>query len=134
MRELVAFPDSERAVIQYLTPALNAYDATIPIDVRGAGKRFVRVRRVGGTEGDVAHDNPTVDVIVWHETDYERMRLALHLWSVLRACAGDATADAVLHYRDTFLGPRQIPDPADDTKSVCMFTVTLIVRSRLTPE
>lgn len=129
MRDLVVFPDSEKAAVELLAPVLAAYDPAIPIDVRGAGPRFVRVRRVGGTEADVAHDNPTLDVLVWHDSDYERMRLASHLWAALRAVDGDLTSDAVVIYRDTVLGPRQIPDPADDTRTVCLFTVTLLVRS-----
>lgn len=130
MRELVTFPDAERAAIEYLTPILNAYDPNIPIDVRGAAPRFVRVRRVGGAEDDVAHDRPTLDVQVWHDTDAERMRLAHHLWAALRAADGDQTSQAVLIYRDTVLGPRQMPDPADDTRAICLFTVTLLVRAR----
>lgn len=130
MRESVVFPDAERAAIEFLTPVLNAYDPTIPIDVRGGGGRFVRVRRVGGAEVDVAHDHPIIDVHVWHDTDAKRMELAQLLWAALRASDGDETTDAVLMYRDTVLGPRQMPDPADDTKTVCLFTATLIVRAR----
>jgi hypothetical protein len=129
MREAIVFPDAEKATIDYLTPVLADFDPAIQIDVRGGGGRFVRVRRVGGAELDLAHDHPTVDVLVWHDTDWERMRLALTLWGALRAAEGDNTGTAVLYYRDTVLGPRQIPDPADDTKTLCMFTVTLIVRS-----
>ena len=130
MREPVVFPDAEKAVIEYLAPVLAAYDPDVPMDVRGAGPRFVRVRRIGGAEDDVAHDHPSLDVLVWHDTDRSRMALAMVLWGALRAADGDTTSEAVLVYRDTMLGPRQTPDPADDTKTVCLFTVTLLVRAR----
>jgi hypothetical protein len=130
MREVVTFPDAEKAVIDYLLPVLAAYQGGgIPIDVRGGGKRFVRVRRVGGTELTVAHDSPVLDVLVWHDTDFKRMALAQHLWAALRAADGDETTQAVLLYQSTTLGPRQMPDPADPNNSVAMFTVSMLVRS-----
>jgi hypothetical protein len=130
MREHVVFPDAEKAVIEYLQPVLAAFDPDVPIDVRGAASRFVRVRRIGGAEADVAHDHPSLDVHIWHDTDRSRMALGMVLWGALRAADGNTTSEAVLIYRDTILGPRQVPDPADDTKTVCLFTVTLLVRSR----
>ena len=128
MRELVEHPDAERAVITYLLPLLDAYGGGVGIDVRGGGGRFVRVRRVGGTEHTPNHDAPMLDVLVWHDSDYSRMALARHLWAALRAADGDVAGDAVVLYLDTVLGPRQVPDPADDTKTVCMFTVRMAVR------
>lgn len=127
MRPVVAFPDAESVVTEYLAPLLAAYDNAIPIGVRGGGGRFVRVRRVGGAEDSIVLDHPTIDVIVWHDSDRERMRLAQYLWAVLRA-ADDVVIGARLTYRDTVLGPRQMPDPADDTKACCLFTVTVLTR------
>lgn len=129
MREVVVFPDAELAVIEYLRPVLAALDSAIPIDVRGGGGRFVRVRRVGGSEDDVAHDHPTLDVFVWHDRDSTRMQLAMQLWAALRASDGDTTTHAVIYYRDTVLGPRQMPDPADPTKTCVLFTVTMLTRA-----
>ena len=128
MRELVVHPDAEKAVITYLLPVLTSYDPTVGIDVRGGGGKFVRVRRVGGVDLTPNHDAPTVDVLVWHDTDYKRMALARHLWGALRAAEGDVAGDAVVTYLGTVLGPRQMPDPADDTKTVCLLTVRLAVR------
>jgi hypothetical protein len=129
MRELVAYPDAEKAVITYLVPILQAYGGGVGIDVRGSGGRFVRVRRIGGTEASPAHDRASLDVLVWHDTDLLRMRLAQHLWAALRAADGDEAAGAVLSYSGTVLGPRQMPDPADANKSVCLFTVELLLRN-----
>ena len=128
MRELTVHPDAEKAVIDYLLPVLDAYGGGVSIDVRGGGGRSVRVRRVGGTEYTPNHDAPVLDVLVWHDSDYSRMALARHLWAALRAADGDQVGTAVLLYLDTTLGPRQVPDPADDTKTVCLFTVRMAVR------
>lgn len=129
MREVTPFPDAEKAVIGWLLPVLENVWPDYGIDVRGGGGKFVRVRRIGGTEADVAHDRPTVDVLVWADSDQERMRVAHHLWAVLRAAEGDRVDDAVLYYASTVLGPRQMPDPADPSASVCMFTVQLLLRA-----
>lgn len=129
MRELVVYPDAEKVVITYLVPILQAYGGGVGIDVRGAGGRFVRVRRIGGGDASPAHDRAAIDLLVWHDTDLLRMRLAQHLWGALRAADGDEAAGAVLVYLSTTLAPRQMPDPADATKSVCMFTVELLVRN-----
>ena len=76
---------AEKAAIGYLLPHLPE---GVGIDVRGAGGRFVRVRRVGGTSASPLHDAPMLDVLVWHDSDLERMALAQHVWAVLRAAAG----------------------------------------------
>lgn len=128
MEPVTVYPDAEKVAIDYLMPPLSAYDSSVPISVRGSGPRFVRVRRVGGTEESPAHDRPVLDVIVWHDSDKSRMALASQLWGWLRAAA-DTVGPAVLYYDATVLGPRQMPDPADDTKTVCMFTVQMLVRS-----
>jgi hypothetical protein len=96
--------------------------------VRGGGGRFVRVRRVGGVELTPLHD----------AADARRARSGTT--TTCSACASRSrcgqccaqqrairAGDAVLLYDSTTLGPRQMPDPADDTKSVCMFSVQMIV-------
>jgi len=117
--------DAEAVVIAYLTPALPP---GFPIDVRGGGGQFVRVRRIGGTEHSPNHDEPAIDVLVWHDDDHARMQLALTLWARLRGANNDPAGDGVLTYTSTTQGPRQMPDPADDTKTVCLLTVQLLVR------
>lgn len=129
MLPVTEYPDAEKAVIDYLMPLLSAYDNTVKIDVRGGGGRHVRVRRIGGVELTPGHDQPTLDLIVWHDDDRKRMRLAQRLWALLRAANNDRAGDAVVCYSSTFLGPRQLPDPADATKTVCMVTVSMIVRT-----
>jgi hypothetical protein len=117
--------DAEQVVIAYLQPHLPA---GVDIDVRGGGGHFVRVRRIGGVESSPNHDRPVLDVIIWHDDDKQRMSLALELWTLLRAAAGDEAAGGVLMYGSTTLGPRQMPDPADDTQVVCLFTVEMVTR------
>lgn len=129
MLPVTVFPDAEAAAITYLLPKLTAYDNSVKIDVRGTGTRFVRVRRVGGVELSPAHDLARIDLIVWHDSDKLRMQLAQQLWAWLRAANNDRAGSAVVLFSSTTLGPRQMPDPVDDTKTVCMFTVELVVRS-----
>lgn len=129
MLPVTVFPDAEAAAITYLLPKLTAYDNSVKIDVRGTGTRFVRVRRIGGVELSPAHDLARIDLIVWHDSDKLRMQLAQQLWAWLRAANNDRAGSAVVLFSSTTLGPRQMPDPVDDTKTVCMFTVELVVRS-----
>lgn len=126
MREVVAYPDAERAAVLYLRPHLPS---GVGIDVRGGGGRFVRVRRIGGLPLSPAHDRPTIDVLCWHDSDHARMELAQLMWGLLRAAAGDVVEGTVLSYAATLLGPRQMPDPADPAKAVCMFSVDLVTRN-----
>jgi len=129
MLPLSSLVDAESAAITYLMPLLAADFPDVQISNRGSGARFVRVRRVGGVELSPNHDRPQLDVIVWHDSDKTRMQLAMSLWLWLRAANNDVAGDAVVLYASTTLGPRQLPDPADSTKTVCMFTVELITRA-----
>lgn len=129
MLPLTVYPDAEAAAINYLVPLLGSYDSSVQIGVRGAGARYVRVRRVGGSALSPNHDLATLDVLVWHDSDKTRMALAQHLWACLRAANNDRAGDAVVLFNSTTLAPRQMPDPADDTKTVCLFTVQLVCRS-----
>lgn len=125
------FADAEKATIDYLMPHLTRYGGGVGIGVtKGPGSRFVRVRRVGGSGLTPNHDLATMDVLVWHDNDRERMRLAQFLWAALRDAANAQTPEAHISYASTVLGPRQMPDPADATKSVCLFTVSVLTRSR----
>lgn len=128
MIPVTPYADAEAAAVDFLSPLLTAHDPTVTIGVRGSGGRFVRVRRVGGVELTPNHDRPALDVLVWHDTDKTRMALANQLWAWLRAASNDLAGGAVVLYGSTILGPRQMPDPADETKTVAMFTVELIVR------
>ena len=123
---LAVYPDAEKIAIAYLTPHLRS---GFTIDVRGGGGHHVRVRRIGGIGLTPNHDNPVVDVLVWHDTDLLRMAVAQELWAALRAANGDTAGPGTVLYQATTLGPRQMPDPADETKSIAMFTVALITRA-----
>jgi hypothetical protein len=128
MLPVTPYADAEKAAIDYVMPLLAAYDPAMPIGVRGGGGRFVQVRRVGGTDETPGHDRAVIDVLVWHDTDRLRMQYANQLWAWFRAANNDPAGVAVVLYSGTVLGPRQMPDPADDTKTVCMFTVELVIR------
>jgi hypothetical protein len=127
-------PDAEVVTLEYLRPRLTAiaeWQTAKLGTVVGTSRPFVQLRRVGGSSEWPGVDAPTLDVIVYHDTDHNRMRLAHACWALLRSAASDATDSGVVSYVSTLLGPRQMPDPADTTKRVAMFTVDLLTRARL---
>lgn len=128
---LTVYADAEDVAIGYLEPNLPDVDEGDPftINIRNGAGHHIRVRRVGGPAATPGHDNPMLDVLVWHDTDKLRMAAAQELWGHLRAANGDVVADkGVITFESTFLGPQRLPDPADDTKEIVMFTVSLLVR------
>jgi hypothetical protein len=130
MLPVTEFPDAEKVVIDYLVALLadEPEFSDVTIDVRGGGGRHIRVRRIGGTAHSPAHDLPTLDVMVWHDTDLLAMRLTQRLWAWLRAANNDPAGDATLCYSASLMAPRQMPDPADSTKTLCMCTVEMLTR------
>lgn len=134
MQPVVTLPDAELVVLDYLRPRLTgmAQWSTVKLGTLVSTARpFVQVRRVGGAGQWPGVDAPTVDLVIYHDTapaDQNRMALAMACWSLLQAAASDRVASGVLSYTGTTLGPRQMPDPADATRRVAMFTVDLLTR------
>lgn len=132
MLPVETLPDAELAAVEYLRPRLVALPdwSTVKVGTLVPSHRpFVQVRRIGGASETPGVDAPTLDVIAYHDTDGSRMRLALACWSLFKAAATDRAGTAVVSYTGTMLGPRQMPDPADSTKRVAMFTVDLLTRT-----
>jgi hypothetical protein len=143
MLPVVVTPDAELAVLDYLRPqfsggygvgeyGIGAFGGPTGVKlgtVVPSTRPFVQVRRIGGSSELPGYDQPRVDVIVYHDTDHNRMGLAMLCWALLKAAAADRAGDAVVSYVETTLGPRQMPDPANATARVAMFTCDLLVRS-----
>ena len=93
---------------------------------------FGQIRRVGGTQETPRHDRARMDVLIWHSNDANRMDTALVLRALSRAASNDATPHGTVTFPDDgrgeFLGPRQMPDPANPDARVVMFTHELYVR------
>jgi hypothetical protein len=130
MQPVVALPDAEMVVLDYLRPrmASTSWPTAKLGTVVPATRPFVQVRRVGGSSELPGVDAPRLDLVVYHDTDHNRMALALACWTLLKAAASDRTNSGVITYTATTLGPRQMPDPTDSTKRVVMFTVDVLTR------
>lgn len=131
MLPVVTLPDAELVALEYLRPRLTAmpeWSTTKIGTLVPASRPFVQLRRIGGASAWPGVDAPRIDVVVYHDTDHNRMRLALTCWGLFQAAASDRVASGVVTYTSTTLGPRQMPDPADPTKRVAMFTVDLLIR------
>lgn len=143
MLPVVTLPDAEIAVLDYLRPhfaggygagayGVGAYGSPTGIKlgtVVPAARPFLQVRRIGGASELPGVDQPRIDVIVYHDSDYNRMGFAMSCWALLKAAAADRAGQAVVSYVETTLGPRQMPDPANPSARVAMFTVDLLVRA-----
>lgn len=131
MRPVVVLPDAELAVLDFLRAWLVSLPrwSTLQLGTLVPAHRpFLQIRRVGGSSDLPGVDAPRVDVIAYHATDYDRMALARDAWAFLVAAASTRAGDARVSYLSTVMGPRQMPDPADDTRRVVMLTVDLLVR------
>lgn len=133
MLPVVVTPDAELAVLDYLRPLLAAraepYAAGVKVQtVVSSTRPLIQPSRIGGASELPGVDQPRLDLVVYHDTDFNRMALATLAWSLLKAAASDRAGSAVVSYVSTLMGPRKMPDPADSTKRVAMFTVDLLVR------
>jgi hypothetical protein len=86
-------------------------------------------------------DNPRLQAQVWYTTgaitdEKNRQDLAQLVWALLRGIRGQQVTIAgwpvpVVCYRvATFGGPANVPDPADDTKTITQLSVEIGMRGR----
>ncbi len=130
MLPVVILPDAELVVLDYLRPRLATPWPTLQLGTLVPAHRpFLQVRRIGGAVETPGVDAPRVDLVAYHTGgDHDRMRLARDAWAYLKAAASDRAGTGVVTYVATTMGPRQMPDPTDNTKRVAMFTVDLLTR------
>lgn len=120
--------DAEKRVVDLihdrLIPSVSAL-AGFTVGTRVApGKtptNFIRVRNIGGTSESYA-ERWRVDVMVWTDgsigSEAQRNRTA----SILLACLRKYLRCTV------FATPIPLPDPADNTKTMSLFTVELLLK------
>ena len=82
----------------------------------------VMVRHVGGVTQGRTHDRPRVDVLVWADGTVKTQGAALKM---ARTLHGMVRRD--LRCRD-FASPVLLPDPADSSKKLALFTIELLTR------
>lgn len=120
--------DAEKAIVDVihdtLIPSLPDLSGFTVGTVMAAGvspKNYIRVRTIGGGSADYA-ERTRVDVMVWTDgtigTEAKRGRISRLLMAHLRKnlrCKIFAT-------------PIPLPDPADPTKTISLFTVELLLK------
>jgi hypothetical protein len=142
------YPDAELVGVTFLRAALaaraEAYATGVLVGTKPrAGvlpQKYVRVRRVGGSEAFRVADSPRLQVQVWFGTgadatdESNRVALAQLVWALLRGMrSAEVTIPAwpvpVVCYRvATFGGPVTLPDPADVSRSITQLTVEVAMR------
>lgn len=135
LRQLILYPDAEQTVVKYLRAQLGvraeSYAQKVSVGTRmptAVPGRYVLIRRAGGTNVGVVVDAPRLDVMVWHDDDFQRVALAQLARGILLATVGQV-ANGVPVYRVTeFVGPINMPDPANEDRTVTMFTVEMRLR------
>jgi hypothetical protein len=146
----VLYPDAELVAITYLRAALAArlepYAAGVKVNnllTPGATEpKLVRIRRRGGVQQHQVADGPRLQVQVGYQTgaaatdEANRQALSQLVWALLRAMQGaDVTIPdwpvPVTCYRvATFGGPANLPDPADNSRTITQLTVEVGMRGR----
>jgi hypothetical protein len=150
MTSVALYPDAELVAVTYLRAALAARSEAYATGVQvhnlvPAGVRvpkLVRVRRTGGAQLNPVADSPRLQVQVGYSTEqaatdeHDRQQLAQLVWALLRAAQGlEVTVPGwpgpvVLYRVATFGGPVNLPDPADNSRTVTQLTVEVGMRGR----
>lgn len=149
MDAVALYPDAELVAVTWLRARLadraEPYAAGVTVGTRVAPAqspgKYVRLRRLGGTELHRVADSPRIQAQVWYLTgavtdEANRQALAQLVWALLRGIRGqDVTIPGwpvpVTCYRvATFGGPANFPDPADGTRTITQLTVEIGMRGR----
>ncbi len=136
-RPVVLAPDAELVAVDVLRSGLavrpESYVAGAKVGTRmpaaTAPGRYLLVRRVGGTMAGLVFDEPRLDVLVWHEDDAGRVRLANLARAVLLAAPGSTPLGVAVYRVEEFAGPANLPDPLNETRTVTLFTVAIRLRA-----
>jgi hypothetical protein len=149
MDPVALYPDAELVGVTWLRARLAERAEAVAAGVTVGTKvppgtspgKYVRLRRLGGVELHRVADNPRLQAQVWYTTgaitdEKNRQDLAQLVWALLRGIRGQQVTIAgwpvpVVCYRvATFGGPANVPDPADDTKTITQLSVEIGMRGR----
>jgi hypothetical protein len=142
------YPDAELVAVTALRAALacraEAYAAGVTVGTKPRPgqlpQKYVRLRRVGGTEAFRVADAPRLQAQVWFNTGAEatdeanRQALAQLVWALLRGMRstevviGGWPVPVVCYRVATFGGPVNLPDPADPGRTITQLTVEVAMR------
>lgn len=130
---IVTQVDAEKFALDYLfallpsIPEAAGYTVGTRVEPNVTPSKAIRLRLIGGvTESRIAA-RPRLDVRIWADgsaaTEGEAKRLA-------RILLGHMEADLKCR---TFAGPVPLPDPADASKVLVLFSVELLLRGVQSP-
>lgn len=146
MAEIIVGPDAEQVVLTWLRQAVAAASPApsfadglklrtkLEPGVSPAGP-FATLRRSGGVMTNLVEDAARIDFRVWHDSDGERMALALWLRALAFSSRGSMvtvprTAGPVTIGRwSEFVGPGRFPDPQDGAREIILFTAEVRLRA-----
>lgn len=122
---LVVPADPERTVVDFIhdliptLPDLAGWSVSTIIPAGVTPTKRIAVRSIGGSDEQVVAARPRVDIRVWGDgTEANRSRVARLLLAHLQR-----------QFRvSVFASPVPLPDPADNTKTLTLFTVELLLR------
>ncbi|MEU7843949.1 hypothetical protein AB0B39_23650 [Micromonospora sp. NPDC049114] len=149
MRPVALYPDAELVAVTWLRARLadrsEPYASGVTVGTKvtpgSSPTKYVRLRRLGGTELHMVADNPRLQAQVWYSTgatsdEANRQALAQLVWALLRGIQGqDVTVPGwprpvTCSRVGTFAGPTPVPDPADNTRTITQLTVEIGMRGR----
>lgn len=120
--------DADKVVVDYLydlMPKLadtKGWKVGTRISAGQNPTNFVQVKTIGGGDEQIVASRPRVDIRVWADgtinTEGQRKRVA----RMLLACLQKRFRCKV------FAAPIDVPDPANDSREITLFTVELILR------
>lgn len=147
MTAVALYPDAELVAVtalrQLLAARSESYAAGVSVYTKPTpgetDPKRVRIRRVGGTQLHRVADSPRLQVQVGYDTgnvsdEKNRQALAQLVWALLRSLQGGEVAIPgwpvpVVCYRvATFGGPLNMPDPADNARTITQLTVEVGLR------
>lgn len=111
---VVAFPDVETVLVEWISDVLEGHDLEQPVTTRVPNprpSRFVRIQRTGGPQSNLVVDGAQVTIECWDDNQPDAAATARILRAELAAIRNVTTGSGDLIYRtDEFSGPSILPD------------------------
>jgi hypothetical protein len=128
--EVILFPDAAAIIVDWLRPELADRGSDVPVMSRvpsPAPRKFVTVRRGGGTLDTLVTDAATLFVECWAGTEEAAMDLAQLSRALIHSMQGTLQNETQVYRVQEFSGPALLPDPVSDQPRV-VFTVQVQLR------
>jgi len=130
MAEVIVFPDTEAAAIEWLTADLTAYDRPCMVANSVPTTRpteFVTVQRTGGPRRDLVTDSAQLTFDCYAAKASDAATLANLVRGLVTSWRGQSAGGFTVYQVQEFAGPVLMPDPLSK-KARYRFTASLDVR------